>query len=662
VRYQGGQWNLEQKTETGGFTANILQSIWGADPQNVYAGGTWGQVLRRNADGTWKDLELGATLFGGYGMVQIWGTSPTDVYFQGIQTLRHFNGVSITRTNDFQLGMRRQWLAGAAAGNRIYGVGPGGVVSEFVLDGQGGGALSPLTAGGEAELSLSPRGAVPCGAGGLLVYGSSVYRQNTSPLVYFDGHNYHDWPGLPPGMEPQSIVNAAWAESGSNVVIAWDNMLTFNRGVHRWNGAAWESAGNSWSQPSEAIGFWRSPSGKLYACGSSRVMRWDGAGDWIQTYAVPEPEMQQTLLNAIWGRSDSEIYVGAKNGRILRFDGSTWKTESTPGASAINGISGNATDIYAVGDSALVWRRANSGWQQMAGIERRDGDHFTQIVTGADGVYAAQRTPAQYTGGGLGLLWQLKGSTANLILKGLSQPIDMLAFTGGRLYGLSAQSSIITDQPAPAGLAQRRVDLSSTNWTVLGGSGVELRSPLPAAGAPMVAAWRVDEPSTFLSEALPDARGASQHWIVRADTFVSGSALPPVLMRFHYDPARLPAGFAPETARLLRFDGKSWKAVPATVDIGARTITTGSPAGAGEWTFGTLPSIEPPTLSIAAAGAQKMVLSWPNSGAPSQLETTPSLSPGSWTAVTTQPAVTNGAWQVTLEASGQAQYYRLKAR
>jgi hypothetical protein len=660
VRYQSGTWTLEQKTESGGFSANILTALWGADLQNVYAGGSWGQVYRRNADGTWSDLQLGGGLFGGPGMTQIWGTSPTNIYLQGIQSIRHFDGARLTQTNDFQYSMRLQWFAGTASGNRIYGVGPGGVVTEFVLNGQGGGTLSPLAVGGDAYLSLSPKGAVACGARGLLVYGSSLYRSDTSPLVYFDGCNYHDLPSLPPGMAAQSMVNATWAGSLQDIVVAWDNFLTFERGVHHWNGTAWEAMGDPWNQPNDAMAFWRSPAGKLYACTSWRVMLWNGSNDWTTTYSMPEPEMQTNSLAALWGRSDSEVYIGGKAGKILRFDGSTWKTEPTPGAGVINGISGNAADVYAVGDNALVWRRVGTAWQKVTGVELREGDHFTQIVTGADGVYAAQRTPSQYTGGGLGLLWRLNGGTPTLVLKGLSQPIDLLGFTGGYLYGIAAQSSILSDSPAAPNLALQRLDLASTNWTVLGNSGVAVRLPTPTQGQPMVAAWRMDEPSTFLTSGVPGVIAASQHWFLRADSFNSGTALPPCYIRFRYDPARLPAGFNPANARLFRYNGKSWSTVAAIVDTTTQTVTTQFPSGLDEWTLGSAPPSEPLVLSVQRSSPQTMVLSWSASAGPAQLEGKPGLSSAEWIAVSQAPAVIAGTNFVTLETSGQQQFFRLR--
>jgi len=657
---ENGIWSLEQKLESGGFSANLLQTLWASDPQNVYAGGNWGQVYRRNPNGSWTDLGLGGGLFDGFSVLQIFGTSPTDIYFLGVQSIRHFNGSMVTSTNDFAYSMRLQWYNGAAAGNYIYGVGPGGVVDEFVLDGRGGGTFSPLTAGGEANLSMTPNGAVPCGPDGLLIYGNSLYRTATSPLVFFDGFNHHDFPVLPPGMEAQSMVNAAWAGSMEDIVVAWDNMLGFGRGVAHWNGSVWEAMGDTWSQPADAIAFWRSPSGKLLACSPYRVMQWDGTNAWSQIYILPDEEMQQTVLTAIWGRSDSEVYIGEKNGKILRFDGLTWQPETTPGPGVITGISGNSSEVYAVGENALVWRRVNGSWQKVSGIDPREGDNFTQIISASDGVYAAQRTPGNYTGGGLGLVWRFNGATATLVMKGLSKPLDLFGSFGGYLYGISAQSTIITDEPAPAGFTQQRFDLSSTNWASIGTSGVELRSPGSIAGRPMVAAWRMEKTPTFFSHAFSNVTCAAESWIVCQDTFYSGTALPPMLVRFHYDPSKLPAGFTADTARLYRYDGKVWSVLPAILDTAAHTITSQATTGLSEWTLGSTQPGGLPALSANRVGLGQLAISWPVSAVMFQLEAANALGLNQWLAVTNTPLVTNGTNRVILENSGAGQFYRLR--
>jgi hypothetical protein len=79
-------------------------------------------------------------------------------------------------------------------------------------------------------------------------------------------------------------------------------------------------------------------------------------------------------------------------------------------------------------------------------------------------------------------------------------------------------------------------------------------------------------------------------------------------------------------------------------------------------TIVTTPSAEieikptPPALSIAAK-AGGLLLSWPDAGAPFVLE---AQVDGAWSAVQTPPALANGTWSVTVDASAPVVLFRLR--
>jgi|GEM_PF-1014808 len=658
VQYYNGTWTLEQKTESGNFSVNLLQTIWGTDLNNLYAGGNWGQMYRRNSDGTWKDLEMVAGLMEGFGIQKIWGPSSNHIYLISSQAIRHYDGSNVTKTNSFSNSMRLQWCDSSGVDNVIYGVGYSGIAHEFALDGQGGGVLSAMTVGGESQLSLSVSGGTACGSNGVLLYGSSLYRENTQPLVFFDGYNLHDFPVLPDGMTEQTTISAASAASLNDIVIAWDNFLTFDRGVSRWNGQIWESMGNSWEQPTDAVGFWRSTNGGLYACCTWRVMKWDGSNAWNTLYTVPNDSLQNTAFSSIWGRSEKEIYIGITNGTVLRFDGQTFKIETTPTNGIIRKISGNTTNTYAVGDNGLALQRVNGVWKFLAGVDQREGDNFTQLVSAPDGVYAAQQTPSIYIGGGMGLIWRFKGTSAALVVNGLSQPIEVLEQCGGYLYGISTQSFVVSDRPVSNTENQMRVNLSSTNWVTLGTSDVELRPAVTSNGKPMVVAKQIDVASSFFWLAVPKTGYGSQHWLLQSETTYGGQSFPSVYLRFHYDPTRLPAGFD-SSACLYHYDGSSWTAVAASFDTTLHTVTTLTPQTTGEWTIGLAPVV-PTELKIVSDGAKKLQISWPVSVTGVQLESTSDLASGVWTQASEVPSVNGESYQVTIDATDQTRFYRLR--
>jgi hypothetical protein len=66
-----------------------------------------------------------------------------------------------------------------------------------------------------------------------------------------------------------------------------------------------------------------------------------------------------------------------------------------------------------------------------------------------------------------------------------------------------------------------------------------------------------------------------------------------------------------------------------------------------------------PRLDVQRNGASLKLL-WPLSAPGFQLEQTSNLSGGSWTAVTTAPAIQNGQHVVTVPLSSAAQFFRLR--
>jgi hypothetical protein len=60
-------------------------------------------------------------------------------------------------------------------------------------------------------------------------------------------------------------------------------------------------------------------------------------------------------LNAIWGRSRTDIYAVGNDGMILHYDGTAWRNQTSPEQTGhLNAIWGNQTDIYIVGVNGVV--------------------------------------------------------------------------------------------------------------------------------------------------------------------------------------------------------------------------------------------------------------------------------------------------------------------
>jgi hypothetical protein len=71
----------------------------------------------------------------------------------------------------------------------------------------------------------------------------------------------------------------------------------------------------------------------------------------------PIPNFAVQNLVAVWGSSADDVWAGDDQGDISHFDGTQYKTYTTPGGTTLHGIWGQATnDVWAVGGSGLIQR------------------------------------------------------------------------------------------------------------------------------------------------------------------------------------------------------------------------------------------------------------------------------------------------------------------
>jgi hypothetical protein len=87
---------------------------------------------------------------------------------------------------------------------------------------------------------------------------------------------------------------------------------------------------------------------------------WAANTHW-QTMSCP---INQTL-NAIWGRSRTDIFAVGNSGVILHFDGNAWRNQSSPVQTDLFAIWGNDTDIYIVGANGVILKREYQSWIKM---------------------------------------------------------------------------------------------------------------------------------------------------------------------------------------------------------------------------------------------------------------------------------------------------------
>lgn len=656
-----GTWKLEQQTETGSWSANLLSAVWAPDLDHVLVGGTWGQVFARNPDGSWTDRGLRGQGTFSDSTLAFGGTPSGEVLLLGSVTVRQTSGHPPVAEHDFGQRLRRSWIAGAATGNRLYAVGSHGVVHEIQAGPTGQPpVVVPLTVGDSRPLSCVPQGALPLDRDAVLLWGASYQFQNAWPLLRYQEGRFEPWP-LPEGMTPNdAIVSAAWGTHPTNLVIGWHHLQSFGRGVHRWDGRQWTALGPWFQTPFNLVALGQAGTGPLWACSPTLVSRWQD-NTWETVLAVPDDAAGRTNFSALACRQPSEVFVGTQEGVIFRFHDGRWSQETLPAPARAMGIAGS--DIYAVGAGGVAWRRAASGWQTLAGLEAREGDDFTHLVVAREGVFAAQVTPSGFTGGGLSRLWRFEGTQARRWIQGIPRLQALGTDTEGHVHAIADRDVVLTDRP-PVDTTLVRVNLAAGDWTALGATGVALRSPAPQPNPPevMVAARSLTAATDDTAPELrPGLTGAGPQWVLAAESFFAGSVLSNVLVRFTLDPAALDPAFPLAHATLFRSDGTGWHEVPTTVEGPSGSLTSPATVATGLWTFAAIEPVSPPTLVIAQVDPTRIELRWPAGPAGWVLESSPILGPGAtWTAAP-EPAVVEGDTKKAIVTPTEAtRFFRLR--
>ena len=268
-------------------------------------------------------------------------------------------------------------------------------------------------------------------------------------------------------------------------------------------------------------------------------------GTW---QAAASPTLED--LVAIWGRSASELWAVGESGAILRYDGAAWRLETRVNA-ALSGVAGNATEVYAVGSPAAVYRLAVGTWQRLV-VPGLSTERLRAVHSPTPGeVWVA----GAGLGAGSGLALRLREGQwlrTNLgpppsafiaIWSGGSQmPLWALGENNGTLFRLSGQAWAAAAIPTSLPLLRLGGRSASDAWAV-GRDGVVAHHD--------GATW------TASGTLLP---GGALHGVVglsAAEAWAVGEL----------------AG----AAAAVRFDGRSWRVVGLPAAAGLRDVWGASP-------------------------------------------------------------------------------------
>lgn len=579
-------WHLEQKTQEGGFTTDILSGIWGTDLNNLYACGNWGQVYKRNPDGTWQDMPEVFPASLGNGFWSMTGSSANDIYLLRSQTILHYDGSSLPTEITFGNQVGSYWTDMCLASDGLLLVGPLGTVSKHVFPTQETeGGFSSLMASGP-RVNLWNQRITPCGEG-FLIYGWGQVSPTFEPLLYFDGTIPVRFPVMPDDFG-SARETSVYAESINCITMTWWSETSGFIHSKAWDGHSWSDA--EFNYPFGLIEHWKSPTGVLYAVNNGSVWKRDKTDGWkwiLEYGQLPE----DTWINCLWGKTDSELYIGLSNGTIMRYNGSQWSTEATGSAEQVRAISGYANSIYAVGDKSLAVYRSGSTWKAISGVEDREENHFSAMAPTTNGVYAISNL---YQGGSR--IYHFATTAATVAVDNLSDGFSRMCTTSsGTVYAFSASGNVITTSPVPADRFTGMVNTDATDWVSLGDSGVSLKFA-EHRGEHYAAAWKTESaPTLFITPDVPNNPPASQKWTILQNIgYQHDTNLPQAYIRVNYSDDDLPSGLTPDIAALYRQDGYGWVALPSRADEGMKTIETKSPTDCSVWAIARSPEFEEP--------------------------------------------------------------------
>lgn len=315
---------------------NDLLGIWGDRPDNFWAVGATGTLLRWDG-ASWKGLHSPTK----NSLYAVWAASSGDVWAVGSAgTLAHFDGQAFSLLpvdKPLQsIDLKAVW--GTSSSN-IWAVGSGGAIIHY--DGITWSLVSSNTTNNLFGIwGSDDRNIWAFGQGG------TILRWNGN-----------SWTGENPPEASGINFGRAWGSGPDDV---WVSGFVDNNGkVLHWNGSAWRSSLNISTQPLQSI--WGDGTGKVWAVGNNNtVVYWDGVS-WTQ-----EQSPNGIRLYGIAGTSAQEFWAVGELGTLHHHDATGWHPASTGATAAVYDVWAKAPEVaFSVGGGtqATAWKRSADSWQ-----------------------------------------------------------------------------------------------------------------------------------------------------------------------------------------------------------------------------------------------------------------------------------------------------------
>jgi hypothetical protein len=303
----------------------------------------------------WQNMAGGAAS-SEYALVDVWGTSATDVYAVGLlnsedtsqSAVFHYDGHAWSKHTEENVWVMGVW---ASAPNDVFWVGaesfPGGGTDEAIFHFDGS-TWSPMTGiglgrGGASPISLFYHSVWGMSASDVFAVGS--YRQDgtVSALVaHYDGVR---WSKLTlPNAKARILLGISGTSSQDVYAVGYHFLADGTNGgfIVHFDGSQWTEVLTE-SEPGVLYDVWSISPTDVYAVGYHEILHYDGRS-WSRT---PTTE----TLQGVWAASSTDVYAvgGIVNWVMLHYDGQTWTKMSNQALGGSQVWGSSSTNVFVVG-------------------------------------------------------------------------------------------------------------------------------------------------------------------------------------------------------------------------------------------------------------------------------------------------------------------------
>lgn len=362
VQLRGGKWTTSRPASV------TLRGVWGVDPDNLFAVGAGGALVRLS-DNQWRSLPSDAY----EDLWSVWGSGPDHVLAAGNRmTVVQYDG---TKSREDVVGRHHYRHVWGLGEKLAFAVGTSGAVARFngrswrpessgtLVDlygvggssrrdvwavGQGGTVLRrrgtrwTRVAGGSREMLVAVVAGPGTGQGSALGEKGALLRRSrrgrwrvseTLPLL----GRYTD----------------LWSDGARSVAVGRRGLMVVRKGT------SWKQVKTGTPEDLLAVhGF----EGGIVAVGTrGTVIR-------VQGDAVTRDVSPTGLdLHGVWALDGRRMLAVGNRGKVLRFDGTRWADEDSGVLRALFGvwITGDGSAAYAVGEGGVVIRHDGARWRAM---------------------------------------------------------------------------------------------------------------------------------------------------------------------------------------------------------------------------------------------------------------------------------------------------------